>query len=522
MSAKNLCLVIVAHQGYIRHLDDEKQYAAENNILFSAISQTYLPLLNLFNSLKKENCPFKLSLVLSPVLCSLLDDEVVKQQYIEWLDARIAFGESEISRLSGQGVVEEEAKKTLESYRQNKIDFMETYGQNLLRSFSSLAKKGCLELLATAGSYAFLPHYADLTEVVNAQVETGLYSHRHYFGTNPDGFWLPYMGFVPGLDTILRSYGINYTIVDTHALLFSKSKVEKGIFAPVRTDNSLILLGRDCETPGDLTGEEGFMANPVYKDVNKDAGFELSSADLSSFLSDGMPRVATGYRYWSKEDGAFYNEDSAKAQAEQDAATFIAAKKAKLDRASELVGDDVNLVCTFDAELFGQSWAEGISFLETILKNHEDLELTSCSSVISNQFIYPKIQPYPSAASGTGFGEDLLDSSNGWLLQYTRKMGERMVDLAGRFPSDTGLKARLLNLGAKELMIAQGAEWAKMLHEENDTEYVSQRFKESIRSFLMVFDALGSNTVSTEWLTDLERRHPLFPWMNYRIFSRKM
>ena len=32
---------------------------------------------------------------------------------------------------------------------------------------------------------------------------------------------------------------------------------------------------------------------------------------------------------------------------------------------------------------------------------------------------------------------------------------------------------------------------------------------------------LGANTISTEWLTRLEQEHPLFPWMNYRIFSKK-
>ena len=45
--------------------------------------------------------------------------------------------------------------------------------------------------------------------------------------------------------------------------------------------------------------------------------------------------------------------------------------------------------------------------------------------------------------------------------------------------------------------------------------------KEAIESFMIVFDALGSNTVSTEWLTKLEREHAIFPWMNFRMFSRK-
>ncbi|MDE5897714.1 MAG: DUF1957 domain-containing protein, partial [Treponemataceae bacterium] len=75
--------------------------------------------------------------------------------------------------------------------------------------------------------------------------------------------------------------------------------------------------------------------------------------------------------------------------------------------------------------------------------------------------------------------------------------------------------------GAKELLLAQECGWAKMLDEGVSPEYAEMRFRQSIDDFTIVFDALGSNTVSTEWLTNLEGAHPLFPWMNYRIFSKK-
>ena len=51
--------------------------------------------------------------------------------------------------------------------------------------------------------------------------------------------------------------------------------------------------------------------------------------------------------------------------------------------------------------------------------------------------------------------------------------------------------------------------------------FAEKRFKESIAAFTAVFDSLGSNTVSTEWLTKLEARDSIFPWMNYRIFTKK-
>mgnify|MGYP006385871317 FL=1 len=108
------------------------------------------------------------------------------------------------------------------------------------------------------------------------------------------------------------------------------------------------------------------------------------------------------------------------------------------------------------------------------------------------------------------------------MIRYIRKACERMIDLADRFPTDTGLKTRLLNIGAKELLLAQSSGLAKMIDNDDSPDFAQRRFKDSIIAFTMVFDALGSNTVSTEWLTKLESKECVFPWMNYRIFSKKV
>lgn len=107
------------------------------------------------------------------------------------------------------------------------------------------------------------------------------------------------------------------------------------------------------------------------------------------------------------------------------------------------------------------------------------------------------------------------------MMRYIRKACERMIDLADRFPNDTGLKTRLLNLGAIELMLAQSSNLAKTIEDGEFPEFAERRFRESITAFTAVFDSLGSNTVSTEWLTIQESRDSIFPWMNYRIFSKK-
>ena len=141
--------------------------------------------------------------------------------------------------------------------------------------------------------------------------------------------------------------------------------------------------------------------------------------------------------------------------------------------------------------------------------------------MLENQYSLEKINPYFSSSNGEGYGENLLSSKNCWMMRYIRKACERMVDLADRFPTDTGLKTRLLNIGSVELMIAQSSSLAKMIDCNDNPEYAERRFKDSIEAFTQVFDSLGSNTVSTEWLTSLEAKDSLFPWMNYRVFSKK-
>lgn len=527
--SKNLIFVVVCHQGYIRHVADEKKYALQNDILFSSISKTYLPLLSLFRKFESEKLSFKIGMVFSPSLCSLLSDPVVQEQYIEWLDKRIALGESEIARLKDceDVLLLRNAELAFEKAKKDKEDFCEVYNQNLLAAFNSFSDKGYIELFATCGTYALLSHYGDMKEVLDAQIEVGLFSHRYYFGSKPAGFYLPFLGFTEGIDSILKSYGFQYSIVDNRSVLFSDNLPFDGIFSPVRCENSsYCLFAQDCDSPDDI---QLFKNNPLYKNIDKDIAFELSDSELqkSSFLEEGYARVPSGFKYWSNENDAntVYDNEKALEQVKKDAESFITQKNEKLSKAESLMKDkSPSLVCVVDAKTLGQEWAEGIDFFEAVIRKagESEINLSSCEDIVENVYLLQKIKPYTGSSQGHGYGEDLLEASNDWMIRYTRKMSARMIDLSDRYPNETGLKIRLLNLAAKELMLAQSGEWAVMLHEGIFPEYAAERFKDSIRAFMTVYDALGTNTVSTEWLTRMEKEYTIFPWMNFRIFSKKI
>lgn len=523
MSKKNLLLVLATKQGYIHNSNPDTDFSFGNEQLFTSISNTYIPLLNLLTKFAEEGIQVKIGLVLNPSLCTLLSEACIQDQYIAWLDKRIAFGDTELERNKDNPDILQNVQSCLKKLQKDKIDFIKTYNNNLVRAFRRFADKGLIELIPTAATNIYMPHYADMTEVMNAQVETGLFAHKTFFGETGDGFYLPFIGWAKGIDKILHSYGVNYTIIDARSLLFAEKQCETGIFYPARTKSSMVVFARDNDTPKDIYDENGFMTNPVYRCEQRDAGYELPAELLKTFLGEDPKRLQTEFKYWTTN--SVYNEEAATEQAKRDAEQFYNTKLNKLRQAQEHLADkDASLACVIPLETLGTDWHEGILWLENLVRltaKSEDMQLALCKNCIKDQFLLQKIEPYPCSSEGSGYAENLLDNTNNWMTRYVRKASERMVDLTERFPFETGIKARLLNLAARQILIAESSDWAKMIHDGNLPEYAMDAFKERILNFTAIFDSLASNTVSTEWLCNLEKQDSLFPWINYKVFSRK-
>ena len=528
MAEKKLVLVLNASSEYIRHSgDDVKKYSSVMNKFFESINETYLPLLEMFERLEDESVPFRVGLVLSPVVCTLLEDSEIQRQYLEWVDKRIEFGKRELENPEYSAAVKENVVRCIEKNRKSK-SLYEKFGGKLVRKFLDFHKKGFVELLATCGTNIFLPHYNDIPEVVNAQVETGFFAYKAFFGEMPEGFWLPELGYYPGIEKIVRAYKFNYTLLDSRSFLFSENEPEKGIFSPARFDNSLVAFSRYNKCDEQIFGEDsGYASNKAYLSLARDVCFEAPCESLAPFIEKGDPRYSFGYKYWNKGDSISSVYDFSKAEKclVADAKGFLSDKANLFSEAEKCLPAEpvLSLVVTLELGELRKKWAEGLFWVENLFRFAKEYEISfaNAKSLIDKQYSLQRIHPYYGSSSDLGYGENLLSSKNNWMMRYVRKASERMVDLSERFPDDTGLKARLLNLGSIELMMAQSSGWARMIDEDDAPEYAEMRFKQSINDFTVVFDALGSKTVSTEWLTKLENEHQIFPWMNYKIFNHK-
>ena len=526
MNNRNIVSIVLhGHIPFIRLPNQSPAFI--DNWLFESISETYIPLLEVFDRLDRDHVPFRIALSLSPTLCHMLGDPVLVQRYAEYIDKQVEFGERELERSADNPELHALVKNAHEKVVEKRAFFTERFEKNILKGFDYYHQKGRVEILVTAATHAFLPFYTSYPEAVQAQFEVAISSYRANFGRHPSGFWLPEMGWKAELDSWLRAYNFSYTIVDTHALAFARPVAEKGNFYPSRTPLGSIILGRDFYAAEDMAK---MMHDPLFRFNYRDQGFELPSDSVKPFLGPQGSRTGTGYKYWAcGEDGAgntLYDPGAAQEKAKRRAREFLDSVFNRLQAACTLMEGSPISLCAFEADNFGRAWHEGPEFIETLFREGTGkglVQFMTPAEYLCKQdpHTFQTLVPGFSSWGSHGYAETWLDASNDWMYRHAMRALERMVEIAERFPDNTGLKERALNQAAREILLVLSSDWSKMLFRQECANHARNCIESSLRNFTTIYEALGSNYISTEWLTQLERRHNIFPNINYRVFRRK-
>ena len=57
-------------------------------LVFEGITETYIPLWQVFEGLLRDGVPFRLTMSLTPTLCAMLDDVLLRERYLRYRDGR--------------------------------------------------------------------------------------------------------------------------------------------------------------------------------------------------------------------------------------------------------------------------------------------------------------------------------------------------------------------------------------------------------------------------------------------------
>lgn len=530
-----LCIVLHAHLPYIRH--PEYDYFLEENWLYEAITETYIPLLDLFDRLNNDSIDFRITLSLSPSLMEMFNDEFLKARYKRHINHLIDLTEKELYRLKGDIHFEPIVKMYRKRFKKTKFLFEDIYRKDLASAFQALQDTDKIEFITSAATHAFLPVLSMQSHAVKAQIKIGCEQFSKYFGRQPEGMWLPECGFATGFDSYLRESDIKFFFLDAHGIVYGKPLPQFSVYTPVSCPSSVAAFGRDVESSKQVwSSMEGYPGDFTYRDFYRDIGFDLDIQYLKSHLHTDMIRTFTGLKYYrvtgNTDKKKPYIIHAAQKKAKEHAYDFLTKKDLKINHLSEIFKTQKAsfkpiITATYDAELFGHWWFEGIDWLESVLRN-TDIKRKSFTTITPSEYLQgcsiaslPVCQPSQSSWGNKGYNEVWLNKNNDYVYRHLIKLSERMIKLANTFSNAKGTLKRALNQAAREVLLSQQSDWTFIMTSGTATQYVKKRFQENVNIFNRLYHSIINKSIPEKWLREIEFRDRIFKDIDYRIYRSR-
>ncbi len=517
-------LVLHAHLPFVKHPDYD--YFHEEHWLFEAITETYLPLLYNMKTLEREGVFFRLTSSVTPPLAEMLADPNLQAKYIHYMDRSITLAYKERERVGADPLYKPVVDMYIERLERLKKFLVEDLGGSVINGYKYFSDKGYLEIITCGATHGYLPLMTN-EKAVHAQIEIAARTHEKHFGKRPKGIWLPECAYYAGLEKVLEKSGITYFFVDTHGVLYSKPRARYGTYAPVYTTNGVAAFGRDYYSSKQVwSSKEGYPGDAYYRDFYRDIGYDLDYDYISPFISPDGVRVFTGLKYHRITGESEYKEVYQPAIAYEKtvghAKHFVQEREKQANEVGNIIDREPLILSPYDAELYGHWWFEGPDFLLNVFREMDKSDSIKPITPVEYLQKYPTNQVVdvnPSSWGDEGYYKVWLNSGNDWIYRHLHFMADNMTDLANKYQGDTdSVKVRCLNQLARELFLCQSSDWAFLMTTGTANEYSTERTKEHIHNFMMLYGMLENNNFDFNLLEKLEQKNSIFQDIDYKVF----
>ena len=525
MATGYLAQILHAHLPYVRH--PEYPEFLEEDWLYEAITETYIPLLQMLEGLTADKVPFALTMSITPTLCSMLRDPLLQERYVRYLDRAIALAELEVSRTGHDSRIQSLARFYLERFNACRCLF-EDWQRDLISVFAGLQERGVLEIITCAATHGFLPLMENFPEAVRAQIFIARDHYRECFGRDPQGIWLPECGYVAGIEKVLAEANLRWFVIDSHGLMFGNPRPRYAIYAPCYTPAGPAAFARDRESSRQVwSAEEGYPGDPAYRDFYRDIGFDLADHQLEGFITPGVPRKFSGIKYHritgATAEKDIYNRAWALGATDAHAAHFVQARVTQIEQIASNTSLEPIVVSPFDAELFGHWWFEGPEFVNLFIRkaafDQKTFEMTTPSRFLARNPTQQLVVPSASSWGHKGYWEVWLDETNSWIYPHLHMAARRMTELATTFAENPPpMIDRALRQLARELLLAQSSDWAFLMKTGTARDYATKRTKDHILRFTRLYDQIKGRNIDEKFLANCEWRDNLFPNLDWRHY----
>ncbi|WP_024297220.1 glycoside hydrolase family 57 protein [Methylomicrobium lacus] len=522
-----LSIVLHAHLPFVRHPEHPSFF--EENWLFEAMTECYIPLIGMLDRLEDDQIDYRLTLSLSPPLISMLRDELLQSRYLKHLHQLIELAEKEIVRTRKAPEFNKLARLYRRFYRHALAVYQNQYHGDLLGAFNKHQALGKLELITTAATHGFLPLLSVSEAAVRNQINIGVDTFRTHLGIAPRGFWLPECAYYPGLETYLKDAGIAYFFVDGHSLLNASQPPVNGVYAPLACDNGVAAFARDPESSEQVwSSQQGYPGDFDYREYYRDIGFDLDLDYIGPYILDGHIRANTGIKYYrvtgENQPKQLYNPKAARAKAELHARDFIQKRQQQIDALAGQMDRPPHVVAPYDAELFGHWWFEGPYWLEQVLRiaseKSNGIRTVSCGDYLAQVPSQQVATPSASTWGAQGYSSYWINETNDWIYPFLHQAARQLEDFVSELKgvSLNALQERAFNQAVRSLLLAQSSDWPFIMKSGTTTEYANKRITDHLARFNYLYDSLRKGNIDERYLTALEIMDNIFPDIDFRHY----
>ncbi len=522
-----LSLILHAHLPYVRH--PEYDDFLEEDWLFEAITETYVPLIEVFDGLVRDGVHFRITMSMSPSLISMLTDQLLQQRYLRYLNKLVELANKEIERTRFEPQFNDLAKMYHWKLTKTRELFTQRYQCNLVTAFKEFQDKGVLEIITVGATHGFLPLMESVPNAVRAQIRVAAQHYEKHFGRRPRGIWLPECAYYPGVENLLREEGIRWFVTDTHGVLHAAPRPKYGVYAPVYTPAGVAAFARDVESSKQVwSSVEGYPGDYDYREFYRDVGYDLDFEYVRPYIQPNGLRKMTGLKYYkitgTSNHKEPYNQYTALEKAASHAGNFMYNREKQIEHLHGVMGGKPPIiVAPYDAELYGHWWYEGpewINFLLRKINYDQNVFKTITPSEYLQEFPRNQVCQPPMCSWGyKGYNEVWLEGSNDWVYPHLIRAAERMVTLAQQHRDTANGKERLLNQAARELLLAQASDWAFIMKTGTMVEYAVKRTNDHISRFHRLADQADNGQVDYGWLERIESLDNIFPEIDFRVYA---
>ncbi len=558
-------LILHAHLPFVRH--PEYPEFLEEDWLYEAITEVYLPLIFIFQTLHETGAKPRLAMNVSPPLCEMLADPLLQERYTRHLENLLELAKKELDRTTSESHEFYDAAKMYVDSLSASLDLWNNrYGRNLITAFRELQDAGVLEIITCGATHGFMPLISTI-ESRRAQVQIAVANYKKHFGRQPRGIWLAECAYEPGVEDLIKDAGIEYFIADTHAILYGDPRPKYGVHAPVVCPNGTAVFARDVETSQQVwSAEIGYPGNDLYREFYRDIGWDAPLDYIRPYLDSDGNRKHLGLKYHRITGRDVpqnlkqpYLPKLAREKAAENAMHFIGERIKQAHKLRETFeGHPPLVVSPYDAELYGHWWFEGPQFIDFFFKKiHYDQNEIEC--ITPGDFLDANMpiqiqKPTASSWGENGYYKVWINEANSWMYPFQHDAERRMTALANKFAVqspksnvqtqdgskgpwtlDLGLWTRILNQAARELLLAQSSDWAFQIYQGTTVEYSSRRFQSHIHRFDLLAKMLEQSSPPYEGgvaegrggslssdqlalLTEIENRDNIFAEIDYRVY----